>query len=287
MIEIFLLEQLDAFARNGTLRRAAEELHITQPALSRSMKKLESELGVTLFERNNSKITLNETGKIAAEYAKRVLDADREMVERTLAFDRSLRTVVVGSCAPFPIQELMPVLQEQFAGLALMTEISDDERLTEGIKNGLYQLAILHERMEDAALVCQRYLEEQLYITIPQGHPLSAKKEVSFQDLDGISILTGVSAGFWLDLCREKLKASNLLIQNSVDVMTELVDASTLPVFNSDRMLERGYGVPGRVSLPISDPEAHAIYYLVCSASEQKRFAPIFNAVRSVVIRGQ
>ena len=51
MIDIFLLEQLDAFARTGTLSRAAEELHITQPALSRNMKKLEATLGVSLFNR--------------------------------------------------------------------------------------------------------------------------------------------------------------------------------------------------------------------------------------------
>ena len=49
MIEIFLLEQLVAFSACGTLSRAAEELHITQPALSRSMKKLETAFGVSFL----------------------------------------------------------------------------------------------------------------------------------------------------------------------------------------------------------------------------------------------
>ena len=57
MIDIFLLEQLDAFARTGTLSRAAEELHITQPALSRNMKKLEATLGVSLFNRKTVSYT--------------------------------------------------------------------------------------------------------------------------------------------------------------------------------------------------------------------------------------
>ena len=69
MIETYLLEQLDSFARTGTLSAAAEELHLTQPSITRSMQKLEGELGVTLFNRSRNKITLNETGKTAANYA--------------------------------------------------------------------------------------------------------------------------------------------------------------------------------------------------------------------------
>lgn len=108
MIDIFLLEQLDAFARTGTLSRAAEELHITQPALSRNMKKLEATLGVSLFNRKSSKITLNETGKIAAEYARRALDANQEMIEMTLAFDRRERSLTMGSCTILPIYDCCP-----------------------------------------------------------------------------------------------------------------------------------------------------------------------------------
>mgnify|MGYP002859421912 CR=1 FL=1 len=87
MIEIYLLEQLAAVAKCGTLLKASEELHLSQPALSRSMKKLEEQLGVSLFERENSKISLNKTGLHAVEYAKRILDLDREMFESVNDFD--------------------------------------------------------------------------------------------------------------------------------------------------------------------------------------------------------
>ena len=56
MIENYLLEQFVAVAKCGTLMKAAEELHITQPSLTRSMRKLEEEFGVSLFHRENSKI---------------------------------------------------------------------------------------------------------------------------------------------------------------------------------------------------------------------------------------
>ena len=90
MIEIYLLEQLAAFAKCGTLSKAAEELLISQPALSRSMKKLEDELGVKLFVRENKKISLNETGKLAAALAQSQVNQNREMISRIIEFDRSL-----------------------------------------------------------------------------------------------------------------------------------------------------------------------------------------------------
>ena len=59
MIELYQLRQFMAFADSGTLSEAAHILHLSQPALSRNMKKLEEDLGVSLFERTKNKLTLN------------------------------------------------------------------------------------------------------------------------------------------------------------------------------------------------------------------------------------
>ena len=73
-----------------------------QTALSRSIKKIEEELGVPLFDCSKSRIALNETGKVAAKYALRVLEAEQEMREQTLAFERNRRTLSIGACAALP-----------------------------------------------------------------------------------------------------------------------------------------------------------------------------------------
>ena len=67
MIEIYELRQFAAFAGCGTLSEAANILHLSQPALSRNMKKLEEELGVALFTRRKNRLELNENGKYAQE----------------------------------------------------------------------------------------------------------------------------------------------------------------------------------------------------------------------------
>ena len=89
VFEIYQLEQLLAFAECGTLSGAAERLHLSQPALSRSMQRLEAELQVPLFHRQKNKIEFNENGRMAADCARQVLDKCQDMISRVQAFDRS------------------------------------------------------------------------------------------------------------------------------------------------------------------------------------------------------
>lgn len=232
MVEIYLLEQLTAFAKCGTLSQAAEMLHITQPALSRSMKKIEEEFGVPLFDRAKSRIVLNETGKTAAEYAGRVLEADREMIERTVAFDRSRRTITLGSCASLPARKLMPALHEAYRGMA---------------------------------------------VTFPADHPLASRKTITFRDLSGLSILAHGGSGFWVDICRKNLPDTKLLVQDSMEMLSEIVDASSLLVFNSDRAVKEHEDAEGRVTVPITDEAAHVTYYLACLEAEKGRYKAVFR----------
>ena len=88
-----------------------------------------------------------------------------------------------------------------------------------------------------------------------------------------------------MEICKKHFDPASLLVQHSVEAMGELVEASSLPFFNSDRMLERGYDRKDRVSIPIKDEDAHVTYNIACLASEKKRFGAIFNAVREAVLR--
>ncbi|MBQ9887237.1 MAG: LysR family transcriptional regulator [Lachnospiraceae bacterium] len=286
MIETYLLEQFAAFARCGTLLKASEELHITQPTLSRSMKKLEEELGVSIFHRENSKLSLNETGKVAAEYAEKALQANQDLIDHVLAYDRSLRTVSIGSSSPFPINELMPALQEYLSEKTILTELVDtDELLLTGLKNRKYDLVILHSLPEDKMLYCQRYMDEQICLTVDENHPFAQKKSISFAEMLGMRILVSGKIGFWMDICKKHLSEEDLLVQRGLEALGELIEASALPFFNSDRMIEMGVQIPGRVSVPISDEDAHATYWVACRASDQSKYRSIFNTVRSYALR--
>lgn len=277
MIEIYLLEQLDAFARTGTLSAAAQELHVTQPALSRSMRKLEAELGVPLFDRRRTRISLNETGRLVARLAARVLDDDRELARQAVALDRQLRTISLGSCGPWPVMQLSRPLQRCFPDRTISTEVvENDDTLLRGLRARTYQLVVVRSEPSEADLHGQRMGQENMTVSFKRGHRLAGRTSIAFADLAGESVLALSNDSFWSDLVRRRCPDTNILFQTDLVALEDLVTRTDLPTFSSDAMAGSGYEEDDRVDVPIDDPEAHATFWLCCLATERGRYEELF-----------
>lgn len=260
MIEMHFWKQLVVLSRCRTMSEAAEKLNLTQPALSRSMKKLEDLLEVSLFERGYNKIMLNDSGKLAAEYAARLLEYESDIIERLRVQDRNRKTISIGSCAPVPLRELVPKLMERFPQKSISSEILDDQQLLPRLKAGKLQIVILTNPVEDDGLICRKLFEEKMAFAVKKSNPLAAKSSVSFRDINGQTILLYSGIGFWYDRCRKMLPSSRFLLQDDFNTFRELADASEFPFFMSSWHL--GKREPDdRIILPISDPESSVTYY--------------------------
>ena len=274
MIEIHLLEQL-----------AAYKLHTSQPALTRSMKKLEDELGVSLFLRKKNHLALNETGLHAAEYARRVLEADKDFESRVRAFDRSLHTLSIGFCAPVPQAVLTPLINSIFEGMTISADMADDAVFLQKLENGTYQLAVTHFLPENALFYSKKCGHEDLFISLAPGNPLTFYPEIHLEDLDGLSILLLSRIGFWANVHRDKTPNSNYLLQIESDSFAELVTNSSYPAFSSSYYIRRGETISGRMNISIADPECHTDYYLVCLASEKEKYKALFDTITEKTIQ--
>lgn len=281
MIELYLLEQLLTFSKCGTLSGASKELHISQPALSHSMQKLEERMGVPLFRRIKNRIVLNENGKLTAEYAGRILKEEQEMIERVRLLDQSRRTITLGSCAPVPVWKLVPLLTELYGEQTIVSEVKNrDEELLEELERGRYQLVVLHEKPEKSGLYGKAFQKERLYLSLPWEHPLSAKSEIRLQEIDGQNLLLYTQIGFWYELCRTKLPNAHFLLMNEYDAFGEVAGIGAFPSFVSDVLMGREEGRRGGAGqkvVPILDPEVDVTYYCVCQEAERKRFAALYR----------
>ena len=279
MFELYQLEQLLAFAECGTLSGAAERLHLSQPALSRSMQRLEAELQVSLFDRQKNKIEFNENGRMAAEYARQVMEKCQDMILRVQAFDRSQRTILIGSCAPAPIWEIVPILTNLYAERTISSELRENDVLLQGLRDDVYQLIILPFSIEENGISCVKYGEEHLYFSLPPAHPLSGSAGLFMKDLNGETMLLRNHLGFWRELTDRKMPDTRFLEQEDV-AFEELVRSSALPSFATDVVLRRAGNPTNRVNIPILDEEANVTYYCLYKPHGRNDLSAFSNTLR-------
>lgn len=275
MLDLLELEQLAAFADCGTLSKAAENLHISQPTITRTMQHLEDVFGVPLFLRSKNHIALNQTGWKAVEYARELLKDAKEAVEGVRAFDRSLHTINVSSCAPAPLWNLLPALSESFPGMTISSAIKNNVSVLDDLRSENCTLAVLPEGLAPEDYCSVPFLKENLSICVPPDHELAGYSELSFAELNGYNFLLGTRLGFWDDMCREKMPASRFLVQTDQFTLQELIRESSLPCFVTDLTAEDKETFGGRIIIPITDREAKVTFHLVFT-EENKKYAERF-----------
>ena len=199
-MELYQIRQLLAVAEYGSLSAAAVSLNVSQPALTRSMQKLEREFGVTLFNRTKNSVKLNEAGKIAAEQARLVIGAAESMSARMHDYKRERTTISIGSCAPGPMWILTAEMVRRLPGKAITTEMRPAETLTAGLLSGAYQLIILNQPPNQDNIACRHYVTERLFVSLPPAHPLASKEGVRLSELAGQTMLLFADLGVWEQL---------------------------------------------------------------------------------------
>ena len=280
MLELYNLEKLVAFKTEGTLVAAAEKLLISQPALSRSMRKLEDEMGVELFTRSKNRMELNENGLLAAELAEKLLaDAD-SLVARVRQLDRSRHTLSVGSIAPEPLWELVPALGGAYPDMTISSGLAEADALLNGLQDGTYSLAVFISPPELPGVECLPFGSEKLCFLLPMNHPLAGERELHLADLNGETMLLRPNLGFWTKTL-ESLPDTHFLVQQEDYAFRELLRASSLPAFTTDRVQRRYGATEGRVAVPIADPGTSVDYFVAYRTSDKKRLAAALKVIEA------
>lgn len=271
------MQYLTAFAETGTLSEVAERFHISQPTITRSMKKIEEEFGVPLFDRTKNSIKLNDNGLLAAEEAGMLLRQHESMLRRVRAYDRANHTISIGSAAAVQIPELIRKVTEQNPNTTISTELKKPAELLERLENGVYQLIVLPYEPRDAALSTAKIGEEHLMFFLPKKHRFAKRKFLTMDEMNGENMLLFSDIGFWHDIVTDKMPDSRFLVQNERYSFGELILNSVLPCFTTDLAYRSDFDRGDRVRIPISDPEVNVSYYLVCKKENTKRFSAMFD----------
>ncbi len=189
------------------------------------MKKLEDELGVTLFERGGSEITLTPVGARVVEQAQRVLEEAAsikhiaEQGKDELA--TPLRFGTIYTIGPYLMPQLIPLLHKRAPRMTLVIQENYTQRLAELLKNGELDLVVLSLPFEEPGLVTQPVYDEPFRVLLPAQHPWSKKARIAATDLCRENLLLLSSGNCFreqvLQTCSGVERASNEGMQHSLE----------------------------------------------------------------------
>jgi DNA-binding transcriptional LysR family regulator len=248
-----------AAARHEHLGRAADELDMSQPALSRSILKLEEELGVQLFDRAGRGVRLNSAGKILLGRIERASaeceDAVRELREQK---STSRKTVSIGYFATFGVR-LIPELVKSFCaldpGVQFQLFEGPSPRLAEQLLSGEIDLCIASQFMH-TGVAWQPLFNEELFALVPPDHRLAGSASIDLAEL-AEDPFVALKAGHALrrtleELCREAGFAPQITLEGyEVATLRGLVGAG----FGVTLSPRRTVAAPIQaVSIPVRKP---------------------------------
>ncbi|QDT90057.1 LysR family transcriptional regulator [Gimesia algae] len=184
-MEVDQLRYFLRVAERGNFTRAAEELLISQPALSRSIQKLEEELGQPVFERKTRSVALTEAGKLLQSRAQQVLTliADTKAEISDDGQSGQIRVGAIPTIAPFFLPDLLRQFSTEFPKASLIVQEDTTDHLLKRCTQGEIDLAIIALPVPAKYLEVEELFEEELLLVLPPDHPLVDKPHIRLNDI--------------------------------------------------------------------------------------------------------
>lgn len=187
------LRYIVAVARERHFGHAAEACFISQPTLSVAVKKLEQELGLSLFERRKGEVSVTPVGEQIVAQAQRVLEEASGIQQIARhgqdQLDGPLRLGAIYTIGPYLLPHLIPQLAERAPKMPLMIEENYTAVLSEKLKRGELDVILISLPFDEPGVETRALYEEPFVLLLPSSHPLNQKKRFEIDDLRNEDVL--------------------------------------------------------------------------------------------------
>lgn len=186
-LSLQLLDQFVVLARTKNFTRAADELHLSQSALSRAIQKLEDQLGQPLFDRKPREVVLTELGELLLERAKHILQLMEDTFSELSEAGRRgrIRLGAIPTIAPYFLPSLLSSFAKKYPDIAVLVQEDTTENLIKRCHHGEIDLAILALPLLAKNLEVEALFDEELLLVVPVGHPLAISKTLPIDAVEG------------------------------------------------------------------------------------------------------
>ncbi len=180
------LKVFESVARHLNYTRAAEELHLSQPAVSMQIKQLEEGLGVALFEQLGKRIHLTEAGQEALTYARSVtqqLDELEGVLNQIRGLSGGRLRISVATTANYIIPTLLGTFSRRYPDVTVTLDVTNRETLLRQLNENTVDLVIMGQPPAEADVEAEPFMENPLVVVAPPDHPLAGKKKIPLAQL--------------------------------------------------------------------------------------------------------
>ncbi|QBZ83594.1 HTH-type transcriptional regulator CysL [Hydrogenovibrio crunogenus] len=167
--------------------KAAETLHMTQPAVTFQVKQLEEFFNTRLFDRTHNKITLTDAGKIVYDYAEKILDhyekMNSEVRELTGEVTGSLLIGASTTIAEYMLPSLLGAFKKQFEDVNIRLQVGNTDAIVAMVENNMIDLGVVEAPVYNKNLEVEVCRLDEMVLIVPHGHPLSNRDKISIEDM--------------------------------------------------------------------------------------------------------
>ena len=228
------LRYIVTLAQSQHFGKAAELCNVSQPTLSIAVKKLESELGVNLFERSKSNVRPTPVGQQIIQQSQRVLDEASTIKDIAQSGSNQLNTPLhigaIFTIGTYLFPHFIPPLRSTAPDMHLVIEEGYTSSLRKRLKSGDVDVILISLPFSEPDIVVQPLYEEPFVVLLPKDHPLANRAAISTSDMDNENLLMMGEAHCFRDQVSKVLPNIN---QNeasdaSISTMTEGSSLETL-----------------------------------------------------------
>lgn len=176
-MDIRIIRYFLEVAKEQNITRAAENLHMAQPPLTRQIHQLEEELGVELFDRSRRRMDLTEEGELLQRRGEQILELVEKTKEELREYRNTVRgTLYIGSVegqAPYLLSQWIAQFQKQYPKVCYNLWNGSSDDVISRLRKGLCDLALIVEPFDNEKLESLEVGAEPWVAMIPESHPLA------------------------------------------------------------------------------------------------------------------
>lgn len=237
----FRLKVFDTVAKRLNFTKAANELNITQPAVTKHIKEIELNLNIKLFERNGTKIKLTKAGEILLKYTEEIFSVYQKMEFEIGQLQEKQKGILrLGASTTIAQYVLPPILAEfrkRFPEIQLSLVIQNSEKIEDLLANQKIDIGLIEAQIKNRTFHYFPFMKDEIVLVSRQNHSIFTKNNIKLDDLKNIPLVFREPGSGTLETIDLALKSKNIKL-NELNIEIQLGSTESIKsyVLHSDAL---------------------------------------------------